>query len=74
MLINLCTLIRGLLDSQASSGQYMFQYFLKVVSTHFELLDGQKVCLRIFSVTVSLKFTCYRCERTNIARPTSSAT
>lgn len=33
--------------SQASSAQYMFQYFLKVVSTQFETIDGVKVRLSI---------------------------
>ena len=30
-------------EGKAKSAQYMFQYFLKVVSTEFNLLDGQKV-------------------------------
>lgn len=34
-------------ELKAKSAQYMFQYFLKVVSTEFDLLDGQKVCSMI---------------------------
>lgn len=29
---------------QTSKAQYMFQYFLKVVSTQFRTLNAQKVC------------------------------
>ncbi|KAH8114481.1 Sec1 family-domain-containing protein [Phellopilus nigrolimitatus] len=35
----------------ARSPQYMFQYFLKVVSTKFELLDGQTVKTHQYSAT-----------------------
>ena len=36
---------RVLTSCQAGSAQYMFQYFLKVVSTQFQTLDGKAVRL-----------------------------
>jgi len=36
---------------KAGTSQYMFQYFLKVVSTRFELLDGQKINTHQYSAT-----------------------
>ncbi|KAI5118701.1 hypothetical protein M0805_003357 [Coniferiporia weirii] len=36
---------------RASSAQFMFQYFLKVVSTRFDLLEGQTVKTHQFSAT-----------------------
>ncbi|KLO14713.1 endoplasmic reticulum-derived transport vesicle ERV46 [Schizopora paradoxa] len=36
---------------KAGSAQYMFQYFLKVVSTRFELLDGKKINTHQYSAT-----------------------
>jgi len=36
---------------KAGSSQYMFQYFLKVVSTRFELLDGKKINTHQYSAT-----------------------